>query len=125
MNTRIIITGIPQLKAKLAKLDDAVAGDKLGKATLAGALVIEGSAKEKVHVITGNLKRNITTGLESSSATEATVRIGTNVEYAPYEEFGTRYRGPHPYLRPALDENKGKAQQVIGQALEQLLKAAV
>lgn len=29
--------------------------------------------------------------------------VGSNVEYAPYEEFGTRYRAPKPFLRPAVD----------------------
>lgn len=31
------------------------------------------------------------------------VVVGTNVKYAPYEEFGTRNRGAKPFLRPAVD----------------------
>lgn len=27
--------------------------------------------------------------------------VGTNLEYAVYQEFGTRYMAPQPYLRPA------------------------
>ena len=29
--------------------------------------------------------------------------VGTNLDYAPYQEFGTRAMAPQPYLRPAID----------------------
>lgn len=29
--------------------------------------------------------------------------VGTNLEYAPYQEFGTRKMAPQPFLRPAID----------------------
>lgn len=28
--------------------------------------------------------------------------IGSNIKYAIYQEFGTRYMGPQPFLRPAI-----------------------
>jgi len=31
------------------------------------------------------------------------VRVGTNVEYAAYQEYGTYKMAAHPFLRPALD----------------------
>jgi HK97 gp10 family phage protein len=34
------------------------------------------------------------------------VWVGTNVEYAPYVEYGTKFSKKQPYLRPAMDENK-------------------
>lgn len=34
------------------------------------------------------------------------VRVGTNLEYAPYQEFGTVKMKAQPYLRPALDHNR-------------------
>src|SRR5688572_21591668 len=106
---KVTLTGTPALHAKLKKLEDAISSQALANATVAGGLVIERPAKEKVHVITGNLRRSIHTALETSTPTSATALVGTNVEYAPYEEYGTRYRGAHPYLRPAFDEKKGEA----------------
>jgi len=35
---------------------------------------------------------------------EFVVRVGTNVEYAPYLEFGTRKMKPRPYLRPVYNK---------------------
>lgn len=32
------------------------------------------------------------------------VEVGTNVVYAPWLEFGTRYMKARPHLRPAIDE---------------------
>jgi HK97 gp10 family phage protein len=31
-------------------------------------------------------------------------QIGSAVEYSIYQELGTRYMSPNPYLRPAVDE---------------------
>jgi HK97 gp10 family phage protein len=28
--------------------------------------------------------------------------VGVKIMYGPYEEFGTRYMAPHPYMRPAI-----------------------
>lgn len=124
MNMKDTITGTRELDAKLKRLDAAITSQALANATLAGALVIERSAKEKVHVITGNLRRSIHSAIETSTPTSATALVGTNVEYAPYEEYGTRYRGPHPYLRPALDEKRVEAQGVIAAAFKELIMQA-
>lgn len=37
------------------------------------------------------------------------VDIGSNVEYAPYLEFGTRTIAPRPHLRRAVEENRAAA----------------
>ena len=32
--------------------------------------------------------------------------VVTDVEYAPYVEFGTRHAPPHPYIWPAVEANR-------------------
>lgn len=53
--------------------------------------------------------------LRSSIAWQAKGRdkrvVGTNVEYGPHLEFGTRFMQPRPFLRPAAEKLK---QQVKG-----------
>ena len=68
------------------------------------AILVEGKADKKVHVgksskghIGGTLRQSITRAVGKTRAF-----VGTNIEYAPYEEFGTRFRGAHPFLRPAF-----------------------
>jgi HK97 gp10 family phage protein len=106
---------------------------------VAGALV-EGEAKLLCPLQSGNLRGSINHKLVRE---ENEVRIGTNVEYAPYLEFGTgefaengqgRKGGwfyvdekgighftfgnkPQPFLRPALYNNKQKILQIFREAL--------
>ena len=61
------------------------------------AILVEGKAVEKVHVVSGALEQSITRVIQKIRAF-----VGTPLEYAPYEEFGTRFRGAHPFLRPAF-----------------------
>jgi hypothetical protein len=42
--------------------------------------------------------------LKHDATTEREYRVGTNVEYAVYLEFGTRYMPPYSFFRPALRE---------------------
>ena len=104
---------------------------KIDLATKAGltvaAMLVQGQAKLLCPVDLGRLRNSITYRIGMNEAS-----IGTNLEYAPYVEFGTgiyaegggrqtpwvyfdekekkffrtRGRKPKPYLRPALDENK-------------------
>jgi HK97 gp10 family phage protein len=52
------------------------------------------------------------------SAHSAEVLVGTNVEYAAAQEYGTSRGVPaHPYLRPAFDENRDKVADEIKAAI--------
>ncbi len=74
------------------------------KALTSGALLVEAEAVLRAPVDTGNLRSSITHRVDGEEAT-----IGTNVEYAPAQEY--KY---NPFLRPALDENKTKLQKLMG-----------
>lgn len=63
---------------------------------------VTASAKRRVHVITGHLKASIT--WVKTSVGRFKVVVGAH--YGVYEEYGTRYRPPHPYFRPAVEEAK-------------------
>lgn len=66
------------------------------------AFSIEAKAKTLAPVDTGLLRNSIQTTIDSP--TKATV--GTNVEYAPYQEFGTRHQKGTPFLTPAADDEQ-------------------
>ena len=96
----------------------ATAGfDKANKRALTdAAILVEGRAVENTagHRVTGKLSQSITRAVSKIRAV-----VGTNVEYAPYEEFGTRFRPPHPYLRPAF----AKSIRAINNIFKKLYKA--
>lgn len=52
-------------------------------------------------VDTGRLKQSIQSEV-TRDATRVTARVGTNVTYAPFLEFGTRLMRARPFLGPAL-----------------------
>jgi len=101
-------------------------------------LVAERYAKELCPVDTGNLRNSI-----SHETDDDTVYVGTNVEYAPYIEFGTgkfaegggrptpwRYQDdkgnwhttngmkPQPFLRPAIDNHLDEYQNIVNNELK-------
>lgn len=62
---------------------------------------VERVAKSLCPVDTGRLRSSITHALGRDSRS-LYCDVGTDVEYAPYVEFGTLRQGAQPYLRPAL-----------------------
>lgn len=76
-------------------------------------LECEGYAKMLCHVITGRLRNSITHYTEGNA-----VYIGSNVEYAAFEEEGTSKRPPHPYLRPAAEDHMDEWKRIFEDELE-------
>ena len=56
-------------------------------------------------VDTGRLRASITHRVEMESG-EVVGYVGTNVEYAPYLEFGTTRMKPRPFMVPAIERNR-------------------
>lgn len=65
-------------------------------------LVAEGYAKRACPVDTGRLRNSITHIVDEGTRH---VIIGTNVEYAPYVELGTRHQEKQPFLKPAANDH--------------------
>lgn len=73
-------------------------------------LQAEGYAKRLCPVDTGRLRNSIshTYDLASHKA-----YIGTNVEYGPYVELGTRRMKARPYLKPAATEHGDEYREIM------------
>ena len=67
----------------------------------------------------GNLRSSITHRVVSDEE----AHIGTNVDYAPYVEQGTSKMAAQPFLRPALDENEGRINRMIGEVIGKAAEA--
>lgn len=59
---------------------------------------VEGGAKRRVHVITGRLKASIRRYRLAKYKHEVVV----GAYYGVYENYGTRYRPPHPFWEPSI-----------------------
>lgn len=53
---------------------------------------------------------------------QVTVYVGTNVQYAPYQELGAPNANvpARPFLRPAFENNQDEFKQIIEQCLKEL-----
>ena len=96
---------------RLRELDDQV-DENLEAAAEEISLRIMADARRNVNVDTGRLRASIDQEVER--VTEHTVRaiVGSNVEYAPFQEV------IHPFLRPAIRDNADWIRQRIEQALD-------
>jgi len=135
--------------ADIAAILRRTSGEKLLPAVKAGGFVVEGAAeiniREKLYRHpTGNLMNSINVKAGKTTAHSASVTIGTNVIYAAIHEFGGTIKAKNapylcfvvdgnfvktksveiparPYLRPALNDNKGKIVQAMGVQLAKLI----
>lgn len=107
----------------------------------AGKLV-EGAAKTEIRrlqaIDTGRLRGSVTFATrrdESQPESPArssdgvrrpsdndVVHIGTNVEYAAYVEYGTARMAARPYLRNAIDFNRGKLNSLFTQLFKEAFR---
>ncbi len=132
--------GLDKLLVKLDNLENIDLDEVLNKA----CILVENDAKRNAPVNTGNLRNSITHKVDGTEGV-----VGTNVEYAPYVEFGTglfsslgdgrqdvpwRYQtadgqwhttsgqNPQPFLQPALDKNRDDVINLFKEAIEEATK---
>ena len=137
MSNEIKFDGLDEILAKLDKISSSANIEQaLGQA----CALVERTAKQKAPKDTGELRRSITSRVEGLTGV-----VFTPLEYAPYVEYGTglfaesggrtdvpwNYQDdegewhstsgqkPHPYMRPALEENR---ENIIAILREELTK---
>lgn len=136
----IEIEGLDGLEEILERMVDT---DKVVAAMKKACALIEGEAKKKAPKGTGELRRSIESKVEVEGK-EVVGTIFTPLEYAPYVEFGTglfaeggngrkdvpwNYQDdkgewhstsgmhPQPFMRPALQDNRNKAIEIIKEGI--------
>ena len=76
-------------------------------------LTAEGHAKKETPVDTGRLRNSITHAVKDKAA-----YIGTNVEYAPYVEFGSRGRDGKHMLQRAATEHTAEYKRLLEDSMK-------
>lgn len=131
MGDVVKVHGLRELQARMQKLADKVARKLAGQATGAAARLIKRQAQrlapiadepytiEGVDVDPGNLPKKIISKKLSKRQTDltsehiVTVRRGAKHGHAyrvgVFQEFGTVHHPAQPFLRPALEQEKGFA----------------
>ena len=141
MDFDIKFEGLDKLIGKIEDFDDVHA---MTSAMQDACNIVVGAAIDKAPKKTGALRRSITSKVELTGNSIEGI-VFTPLEYAPYQEYGTglfaengngrktgwayedektgktiftRGNRPHPFLRPAVNENKDKIINIIKGALK-------
>lgn len=132
----ITLLGDKALQAKLDRIEQRVQKKIMRKALRDGGRPVLAAAKAKVRVDSGALKQGLKLRAVKRSRTTFGVYIRTPTRaelgiaeddpgyYPAVIEYGAEDRRPLPYLRPAIDENRSKAQSRISGVLRQGIEAA-
>lgn len=137
----VTVNGLARLEAKAKNLPSEVE-QAMARGVNQAAGLVEGSAKRLCPVDTGNLRGSLHI-MKQATPSDAKAIVGTNVEYAPYVEFGTGVRGQstntntnvkvsyspdhagqvaQPYLAPALRNNRDRIEQIINKNVVEGIK---
>lgn len=117
--------------------------DVLAAGVSKAAMLVQGSAKNKAPVDSGTLRQSIRADKAKIQGENVTATVSTNLEYAPYVEFGTGSRGQstntntevevsyrsdwrgnkaQPFLWPALRENRNNSIKIIREEIRKAVK---
>ncbi len=112
VNARVQFNSLGSLGAAAQRWAEGLTSEAAGE--------IQHEARQRVHVVTGRLYESIQIREEGGGyVVEATA------PYAGYEEFGTRYRPPHPYFYPAVETVRPKFNAQARSTLEGALGGRV
>ena len=115
------IEGLAELQAALKKFPDEFkrASEQVLGQPLA---LLTREAKSEAPVDTGRLRSSIASQIVRGPGSQIVGKVGTNVEYAIHQEYGTRYQPGKPFLRPALAKHKDRIVLMVDKAIVKILK---
>jgi HK97 gp10 family phage protein len=143
---------LKEFEAAMSKLSDAARDNALREALDAGGFELEAEIKMQIDKQklrdTGNLINSIQKKKTKVTGNSGEVQVGTNVIYAAIHEFGGVIRAKNakalrfrtkdgqwhtvksvtiparPYMRPAVDEGKGRVEAAVRAVLKRNIEAA-
>jgi HK97 gp10 family phage protein len=108
------VRGLSSLLAKLGAMPPGFE-DTTRLEVKRSALNVQNGARRRAPVDTGRLRNSIT---HETTPNGLAARVGTNVEYAPFQEFGTRRNAARPFLFPAMEQERPKFLKRLESALK-------
>ena len=104
----------------LNKVDEKFTGSRIGKTyrvpdTSRYYTASKGDpANEPPAIRTGALRQSMRYVINRMNDEAIVSSIGSDLDYAPYLEYGTRRMDKRPYLWPAFEENREQLMRIIG-----------
>lgn len=116
-----------ELTRRFRELADDLAGAHLLEAALEGAEVIRAEAEVLAPRDSGFLSEHIIKVADKATRDEADILVGASRKafYGDFQELGTAHQGAQPWLRPAFDATKDRAQQVFADSMRRRIRESV
>lgn len=103
------------------KLKGIKADSELERAIETASIIVEGDAANLAPVDTGLLRNSINHRVEKHGS-EVVGIVGTAIEYAAVQEFGSSKQQKQPFLGPALRMNRTVIKNIITKAIGGAMK---
>lgn len=100
--SEIVFSGLSELQEALQERCNL---DSVKKVVKLNGAEMQEQAQRNAPVDTGTLERSI--GLEMKDS-GMTAKVEAKADYAPYQEYGTRFMNAQPYIKPAFNVQKRK-----------------
>jgi len=115
------VEGLKELQEALKKFPkdwEKIARQSLGP----GLSVFEAEAKVEAPVDEGTLQSSIGSEIVRGPGSEIIGKVGSSLDYAIHQEYGTIYQPGKPYLRPTLKKYGGKVVKMFEEGISKALK---
>ena len=118
-SAEVTLQGLPELQKKLDSPD--LIGNPVKDALTKAAIIVQNQAKVNAtgrpgpFVQTGRLRGSISYSLEGA-AIPSWARVGSDVEYAPFVEYGTSKMQSYAFLEPALEQRRADIEGLLVEA---------
>ena len=119
------VEGLEETQSKMERLVAELKGNEVEQGIRTATMLVQRQAKINAttfpKVQTGRLRASITPEVRRLGETNIEGVVGSNVEYAPYQELGTVYIAPREYLRRALESNRDKIVNLVNDVIAKLV----
>ena len=119
MEVSIIPLNGKQLQAKFLKKATTFSKKEGPSAIMKALFLVEGDSKRNCPIDTGRLRASI----RSQRLSDMSGKVFTDVEYAPYQEFGTAKLTGRFFMTNALNNNKTRIRYLLGIAVRTSVRA--
>lgn len=107
-----ITVKIDGLEAALKKLDKSLWTEPLRRFWERASIVVQGRARVLAPVDTGRLRASLVYEVDSASP-PMYAAVGSDVFYAPYQEFGTVHMQGRHYLQGGFEQSQGDMKTLV------------
>lgn len=118
------VEGLEQARRALSRVLRAEGRAVKATLTVVGQQAVSNIRAQRRPWRTGDLLRSYDYEVGEDSI-GAYVDIGSNLEYAPYQEFGTRYIAGTPHLRPGIERTIRQVGRLIAEGMARAGRGAV